>query len=221
MGKSRRISEYVHVGCGSSLVEGWLNIDNSPSIMLARWPFLLRWLKVLRLITVQQQAFAQNLNGKAVMWVDCSRALPFSQNSVSAIYSCHVVEHLSRAAADSYFKEAYRVLKPGGVIRTIVPDLRCLVESYVDTGDAETFMNAMMVAPKSLKGLAGAVELMLVGHRNHQWMYDANSLLLALQNAGFVQVMEVPWGETSIEAPGALDLKERCEGSIVVEAVKT
>ncbi|HPA25376.1 MAG TPA: class I SAM-dependent methyltransferase [bacterium] len=39
--------------------------------------------------------------------------LPFKENSVDEIYSRHVGEHFSPIEIDIFFKEIYRVLKPG------------------------------------------------------------------------------------------------------------
>ncbi|WP_296584886.1 methyltransferase domain-containing protein [Xanthobacter sp.] len=48
--------------------------------------------------------------------------LPFTDDSVSFIYSEHVFEHFRFDIAVELFAESYRVLQPGAVIRTVVPD---------------------------------------------------------------------------------------------------
>lgn len=48
--------------------------------------------------------------------------LPFSDNTFTFIYSEHFFEHLFFDEASWLFKELFRILKPGGVIRTVVPD---------------------------------------------------------------------------------------------------
>lgn len=48
--------------------------------------------------------------------------LPFDDNSISFIYSEHVLEHFRFDIAVELLAESYRVLQPGAVIRTVVPD---------------------------------------------------------------------------------------------------
>jgi predicted SAM-dependent methyltransferase len=55
-------------------------------------------------------------------WFDEGDRFDFEDSDFSFIYSEHFLEHVTPAAATSLFQEAYRLLQPGGVIRTVVPD---------------------------------------------------------------------------------------------------
>ena len=48
-----------NIGCGSTPTPGWLNVDNSLTVRLARWPALLRILARSGLIGDDQLAFAR------------------------------------------------------------------------------------------------------------------------------------------------------------------
>jgi predicted SAM-dependent methyltransferase len=48
--------------------------------------------------------------------------LPFEDDSFTFIYSEHFFEHLTPSLARELLRECYRVLKVGGVLRTVVPD---------------------------------------------------------------------------------------------------
>ena len=61
--------------------------------------------------------------------------LPFADNSVDAVYHAHVLEHLSREDGRNFLKESVRVLRPGGVLRVVIPDLEDLCRFYVDSLD--------------------------------------------------------------------------------------
>jgi hypothetical protein len=40
MSSSEREGEIkLNIGCGTSVAEGWVNIDNSPTVLLSRLPF--------------------------------------------------------------------------------------------------------------------------------------------------------------------------------------
>jgi len=46
----------LNLGCGSTVVPGWVNVDKSPSIVLARHPRLRRGLASAGLLTAEQAA---------------------------------------------------------------------------------------------------------------------------------------------------------------------
>lgn len=73
-----------------------------------------------------------------VMAVDINGGLPFSAEFAAICYSSHVLEHLDKAGACNLISECFRVLKRGGVIRLVLPDLEALVREYLRVLDAVT-----------------------------------------------------------------------------------
>jgi predicted SAM-dependent methyltransferase len=61
---------------------------------------------------------------------------PIADSSVRACYSSHVLEHFSRSYAPRFLAEINRVLKPGGVVRIVVPDLEQIARNYIRELDA-------------------------------------------------------------------------------------
>lgn len=57
-------------------------------------------------------------------------ALPFADNSFDIVYSKSFIEHLNDPSL--YFSEANRVLKPGGLLLTLVPDWESNYKTYFD-----------------------------------------------------------------------------------------
>lgn len=70
-------------------------------------------------------------DSEAVLQHDLSQGLPFAANSFDACYSSHVLEHLSLADANAFLEEQKRVLRPGGIIRVVVPDLETISRHYI------------------------------------------------------------------------------------------
>ena len=56
---------------------------------------------------------------------------PFPNDYFDAVYSSHVIEHFTRKQGLFLIKEARRVLRPGGVIRIVVPDLEESCKEYL------------------------------------------------------------------------------------------
>jgi predicted SAM-dependent methyltransferase len=89
----------------------------------------------------------------AVQAHDIRKNLPYSSNYFDACYSSHMIEHLTLPQAHQVIAEAFRVLKPQGIFRVVVPDLEVIVRKYlhaleqVKSGDlqAESSYDWMML----------------------------------------------------------------------------
>ena len=88
----------LHLGCGSVLLDGWVNID---------------------------------MGGAPYLVLDLRLGPPFPDASVDRIHSEHMFEHFRLADAQLLMTEAHRVLKPGGVFRTGMPDLATILARLV------------------------------------------------------------------------------------------
>ena len=65
--------------------------------------------------------------------------LPFGDGSVDGCYASHLLEHLSREGARRLLLECLRVLRSGGVLRLVVPDLEAIAGEYLRVlGRAQT-----------------------------------------------------------------------------------
>jgi predicted SAM-dependent methyltransferase len=67
-----------------------------------------------------------------VTHVDALARLPFMDSSIDAVYSSHVVEHLTSGDALVALEDVRRILKPGGLIRLVTPNLEAIVQTYLD-----------------------------------------------------------------------------------------
>ena len=54
----------------------------------------------------------------------------FEDKSISYVYSSHFFEHITDSVAENLIEETYRVLKPSGVLRLVVPDFREFFKRY-------------------------------------------------------------------------------------------
>lgn len=57
--------------------------------------------------------------------------IPLKDNDYDFAYHSHVLEHFSENDGRKLIEECYRVLKPGGVIRVVVPDLEQIALNYL------------------------------------------------------------------------------------------
>ena len=212
----------LNIGCGTRMHPGWNNLDFSPYTLLAQHPSLA---KALRAGGVLSSERAARLAGVApdVIRHDLRRGIPFASGTFDVVYHSHFLEHVDREAVPSVIGENIRVLKPGGVVRVVVPDLRAIVGRYtdalaaLDAGDAaarEQHEGAthelfdQMVRRRSTgsgeqRAPVAAVERVIRGSaartgENHRWMYDSHSLGWALEAAGFVDVEALEAGTSKV-----------------------
>ena len=66
---------------------------------------------------------------------------PFEDNTISIIFTSHMLEHMDNEAGINIVNESYRVLKPGGILRIVVPDLAKALLAY-EVKDIKWFLNA-------------------------------------------------------------------------------
>jgi len=63
--------------------------------------------------------------------VNLLAGFPFPANSFDAVYSSHVLEHFDKQQGNFLINEAYRVLRPGGLLRIVVPNLQGSCAEYL------------------------------------------------------------------------------------------
>jgi predicted SAM-dependent methyltransferase len=210
----------VNVGCGTTPTPGWINYDNSLSVRLAKHPLLAAALDRLGLIDESQQSLIIAAKNGDIRWADATALIPLPDSSVEVLYTSHMVEHLDRERVKTFFSEVRRILAPNGIIRIAVPDLKKLVTEYEVRGDADAFIErSLLTRPKPTK-IVDKLKYLVVGDRHHQWMYDGQSMIRLLAATGFKDPRTLPPGSTLIADPDPLDLWERAEESVYVEAYK-
>jgi predicted SAM-dependent methyltransferase len=210
----------LNIGCGMAPTPDWLNYDNSLAVRLARWPLAARMLRAIGVLDAGNYEFVDFCRRHGVRHANAVARIPHESGSVDVVYSSHMIEHLDRWEAGRFLAECRRVLKPGGVLRILVPDLRVTVRDYVAKGNADVFLDHLQLELYKPHGLRAWLRHQLVGGRNHRWLYDGPSIHKFIAGNGFDEVRLVQPGETRIAEPGMLDLREREHESAMVEAIR-
>ncbi|MGC3960282.1 MAG: methyltransferase domain-containing protein [Verrucomicrobiota bacterium] len=66
-----------------------------------------------------------------VQRVNLLQKFPFADGSFDVVYSSHVLEHFPLATTEGILRECHRVLKSGGIVRTVLPSLEFTCREYV------------------------------------------------------------------------------------------
>lgn len=59
------------------------------------------------------------------------KGIPYPDFTFEAVYHSHVLEHFTKQDGEKLLAECYRILKPQGIIRVVVPDLEQIVRQYL------------------------------------------------------------------------------------------
>ncbi len=223
----------LHLGCGSLTPAGWVNIDGSWNARLAKMPRV-RWL--LRTAGILTQSQYDTVWSPNIFIHDLRKPLPFPDGSASAIYAPHFLTELHFENAMRLLKECYRVIKPGGVLRIVVSDLRAFVMEYMGQRTLRDMpkgildmlpadrLNVRLVLhdPAQSANVFYRMYLAMTGFHSNKWVYDAESLTAHVCSAGFIDTQEMKFRESRIQGIEEIEDPSRVLGGegICVEGVK-
>lgn len=162
---------------------------------------------------------ANLVTSKPDIWADLRHQLPFPDQSLDAIYSHHVVEHLPDL--DFHFREMFRVLRPGGKIRVGGPNgdaaMRAYLEGYGDWCGSW---------PTNRRSVGGRFENFIFCKGEHLTILTEGLLREIAEDSGFEQIEFTTSGKSrhenvfgdvfSKESESTPDLPK----TLLVEAVK-
>ena len=165
-----------------------------------------------------------------VVRFDATRPFPLPGDTFAFVFSEHMIEHVGYGEGLGMLRECLRIMRPGGTIRIVTPDLRAIMalldrpwtsaqQDYFDYF-CEHFIPSEQ--PRSPASVANA----MFRTWGHTFVYDEEALREALGSAGFVNVVRHRLGASNSSQlrglehedrypPGLLDLE-----SLALEAIK-
>lgn len=223
----------LNLGCGPGpQPAGWVHVDGSWNARLSRLPLIREALRILRVIPPESVSSEWTPH---VVPANLRRPLPFEPGTVECVYASHVLEHLYEDDARALLGECYRVLKPHGVIRLVVPDLCSLATQYVETARsaradgglppaADRFVEQLLLRPRTRpRGhLLFRLYSAITDFHSHKWMYDAESLIVRVRHAGFTAVEQRGFLNSRIDGIEQVEHGDRVldNAGICVEGLK-
>jgi SAM-dependent methyltransferase len=214
----------LHLGCGMTLLEGFVNIDNSPTVLLAKMPYAIpAILRKISLVNQYQLEFLKTLQGSHfnLRYANVLK-LPFNDNSVDFCYSSHMLGWcLSYGQLNRFAREVYRVLKPGGAGRLSFFDFDKLLDTYRQHRSTMQLMERMPLGIREFTWRQ-KLKFLFSPNMNNGIPLNAETLTPILEAAGFVNIRVVGAGETGLETAmvEGVDLAERPNESVYMECRK-
>ncbi|MBS3029898.1 MAG: methyltransferase domain-containing protein [Dolichospermum sp. DET50] len=214
----------LNLGCGQTRPDNWINTDCSLNSLLQK-------MQLISFILTKLYNRTSYSSSNAI-YMDLNKRWKFTSDSVDVVYASHVFEHLTLVTAKLFIQEAYRVIKPSGVIRIIVPDLYKLSKDYIqkyETGEQDAYKELLYSLNLHQEGTYSTDRNFLEKFFNliqgyphqHKYMYDSLSLRKIISDAGFINICDSSYAVSSY-IPEIHEVEFTKEGipSIYIEAIK-
>ena len=145
----------------------------------------------------------------AVFPWDLRLALPLPNACCDAVYSSHTIEHFDRPGARHFLAECHRVLKPGGILRLVAPDLEVIARSYLQCLEA---------AQRGEQGAAARYEWIVVELLDQLVRHESGGEMLKLWRRP-----ELPAEDFIAQRVGTeyWRAREHCKGRSISEVTQT
>ena len=192
--KTIRGYSHINVGCShEELIDEWLGI----TIWGGEYEGL-EELNTEKGITV----YRHTDSGGDIINHNVNNGLPFEDSSVEVIFSSHFIEHLTFEEGLNFLKECYRVLRPGGILRIICPDIMLWInkihevhdwkffETYKNQLDTPYWENSVYHIKDKVKTNIQVLNSMIFNW-GHKWMWDYESLKMELESVGFGSIEQM------------------------------
>lgn len=146
--------------------------------------------------------------------LDLREPWPFPDNAASYVYSEHVFEHFEiHVEVPHFLKEAFRVLKPGGVFDVVVPDTGPALKAYGNPCASYWSTSAYRWHPAWCNTELDHINFHFRQDGEHKYAWDADTLARTLQAAGFLNVSQREFDPLQ-------DTEERRIGSLYMSGKK-
>ena len=149
--------------------------------------------------------------------------------SVDGILCEHTIEHLTYTEADRLIAECHRILKPGGVLRVIVPDVSLFIDRYAagDTAWYSEWERLMYIESsdpvRAARTLGTPMEAIsfVTQEYGHRSCWDYLTMKTHLSANGFEEVVRREFREGRVPSIlRDLDAPDRKHVSLYAEATK-
>jgi SAM-dependent methyltransferase len=214
----------IHIGCGTTILDGFVNIDNSPTALFSKLPSpILSLLGRVSLLNRDQVSFAKQLRGRknGFLYADCMK-LPFKDNSVDFAYSSHMLGWcLGQDQIRQFLREVHRVLRPGGGARLSFFDFDNVLVDYQQHRNTIRLMEQMPLGAAEFS-FSRKLKLLLSPNLQNGLPLNVETFSRYLEGNGFHEIRSLPAGQTSMDTQWVegVDLCQRAGDSIYIECRK-
>ena len=141
--------------------------------------------------------------------------LPLESESIDYAVSIHALPEMTYPTLVPILQELRRVLKPGAVLRLALPDIDKGIAAY-QRGDSSYFL----IPDEDAKSPGAKFITQMLWYGYSKLLFTADFIEEMLLKAGFSRVTHCAYKQTASPWPEILELDNRENESLFVEAVK-
>lgn len=130
----------------------------------------------------------------------------------------HFIEHLNETEALIFLKECYRLLKPGGVIRTTTFSIDDIMTACIEYEKYYEYLDKMFDGRFKDKARIEFFNFAVYEAGGHKYMWNNDELIRYLKVVGFSNFNMPKWKESDYQE--LKDLEYRKNTTCIVEAIK-
>lgn len=194
--KNSKEELYLYVGCGNHRLKGFTHVEVNPA---------------------KQFKKGGNVGAPEIL-ANMTETIPLKDETVSLVFSRATLEHLTYPELINHFIECNRLLKQGGHVRMVVPDLDKMVQDYLN----KVFRPAS--EPDPTLPCENYTDLFITRllYHDHYYLHNVDTLTRALEKTGFGQIRVCKSGETAVKLASNVlyEAEVNREEDLIIEAQK-
>ena len=207
----------LNLGSGPDYVEGFINIDRSPNVLLTKFKILK---KLLFKIGFLNENHMTNWDNRIVR--KDVRKITYDESSINFIYSSHFLEHIYYSEAIDILKKCYKFLVPSGILRLALPDLDQFINQYQREQKNNPYQAALNLEMSLLSYPLDKPniwkELIFSKGHVHKWHPTIELVTHILKEIGFSSVMQRNFREGDFIYLNSIE--HRADMTFYIEATK-
>ena len=131
-----------------------------------------------------------DMGGADIYW-DLRHGIPFKDETVSSIYSSHLLEHIPYKDMIKFLNECWRILKFGGEFSICVPNVRNYINAYMKNEEFIQNNNYWKLAKVDKGSKLDQINYMAYMEGEHKYMFDKENLINTILKSNFKEAITV------------------------------
>lgn len=146
---------------------------------------------------------------------DIREGLPLEDGALDYVVSIHALPEVPLPDLVPVLRELRRVLRPGGTLRLALPDLDRGIAAY-QRGDRDYFL----IRDEDARSMGAKLITQMLWYGYSRTLFTHDFIAEQLERAGFAGITRCAYRRTASAHPGIVELDNREDESLFVEAVR-